>query len=115
MVNKCSSTVQHIVECYRNENRVENKSRLAPNKIFTDREERWILREIANNPKKVYQNCEVRWKGSLKKDVTPKQLDEYYEKIIYTAELLEINLISQRNMRTRLVFAREHVNKDSNF
>lgn len=52
MVNKCPSTVQHIIERYSNENRLENKSRVAPNKIFNYREERWIIREMAANPTK---------------------------------------------------------------
>ena len=45
-----SSTVQHIIERFRRENRVENKSRSAPNKIFTDAEKRWIVRQIKENP-----------------------------------------------------------------
>ena len=45
-----SSNVQHIIERFRRENRVENKSRSAPNKIFTDAEKRWIVRQIKENP-----------------------------------------------------------------
>lgn len=48
MVNKCSSIIKHIIERYRNENRIENTSRLASNKIFDEREDfkNIILKEV---------------------------------------------------------------------
>ncbi|XP_053968350.1 uncharacterized protein LOC128869773 [Anastrepha ludens] len=45
-----SATVQNIIERFVNENRVQNKARCAPNKIFDERDERLIVRKIKENP-----------------------------------------------------------------
>lgn len=58
--------------------RVENKSRLAPDKIFNEREHTWIVREISNNPNKLRQSCVMSWKDSLKKG--EKQFEGFCEK-----------------------------------
>ena len=62
MVNKCPSTVQHIIERYRNENRVQNKSRLAPNRIFNEREKNMDFNRGTYQiiQKKVRQSCAPR-------------------------------------------------------
>ena len=51
IVNLSASTVQHIIERYLHENRVESKGRSAPNKIFSASEERYIVRKINVNSK----------------------------------------------------------------
>lgn len=45
-VNLSASTVQHIIQRFVREKRVADKGRDAPNKIFTEADERWILRKI---------------------------------------------------------------------
>lgn len=44
-------TVQCIIQRFVRENRIENKGRNAPNKIFNESDERWIVRKIKANPK----------------------------------------------------------------
>lgn len=116
MVNKCSSTVQHIIERYRNENRVENKSRLAANKIFTEREERWIVREIANNPKKSAPKMRDEVERQFGKRCNPETIRRILRKNnLHGRTARNKPFISQRNRRIRVEFAREHINKDLNF
>ncbi|XP_037929158.1 uncharacterized protein LOC119663621, partial [Teleopsis dalmanni] len=50
MVNISSSTVQHIIERFVHENRIENKGRKAPNKIFTEKESRYLVNQIRKYP-----------------------------------------------------------------
>lgn len=51
IVNIPLSTVQHILERFLRENRVKDKGRIAPNKILTPSDERWIIRKINENPR----------------------------------------------------------------
>lgn len=51
ILNLSSSSVQHIIERYSKENRIENKGRIAPNKILSTCDERWIIRKIKENPR----------------------------------------------------------------
>lgn len=51
IVNMPSSTVQHIIERFLRENRVKDNGRIAPNKILTPSDERWIIRKINENPR----------------------------------------------------------------
>lgn len=51
IINLAASTVQHIIERFLRENKVKNKGRKAPNKIFTPCDERCIIRKVQENPK----------------------------------------------------------------
>ncbi|XP_053947620.1 uncharacterized protein LOC128856347 [Anastrepha ludens] len=42
--------LQHIIERFVHEKRVVNKSRQAPNKIFTEKECEWLVRQVKKNP-----------------------------------------------------------------
>ena len=49
-VNMSPATVQHIINRFVHENRLEDKGRSAPNKIFTPADERTIIRKGQQNP-----------------------------------------------------------------
>ena len=51
ILNLPSSTVQHIIERYSKENRIQNKGRTAPNKIFSASDKLWIERKVKENPR----------------------------------------------------------------
>ena len=116
MVNKCPSTVQHLIERYRKESRVQNKSRLAPNRIFNEREERWIVREVSNNPKKSAPKLCSEVERQFGKRCNPETIRRILRKNnLHGRTARNKPFISQRNRRVRLEFAREHINKDLNF
>lgn len=116
MVNRYPSTVQHIIERYNNENRVENKSRVAPNKVFNVREERWIVREIANNPKKSAPKLRDEVERQFGKRCNPETIRRVLRKNNLNGRTARNKpFISQTNRLKRLQFAREHVNKDLDF
>lgn len=116
MTNKCPSTVQHIIERYRDEDRVENKSRLPPNKIFNEREERWIVREVTINPKKSAPKLCAEVERQFGKRCNPETIRRILRKNNLNGRTARNKpFISQRNRRVRLEFAREHINKDLDF
>ena len=46
IVKRSHSTVHDIIKRFRSRNNVENKPKLSKRKIFTESEERWIVRQI---------------------------------------------------------------------
>ncbi|CAK9799255.1 Transposon Tf2-6 polyprotein [Anthophora plagiata] len=51
IVKRSHSTVHDVIRRFRTRNSVENQSKPSKRKIFTESEERWIVRQVKNNPK----------------------------------------------------------------
>ncbi|GFX56664.1 transposable element Tc1 transposase [Trichonephila clavipes] len=50
IVERSHSTVHDIIKCYKTNNQVENKPKKANNKIFTEADERYLVRKVKVNP-----------------------------------------------------------------
>ncbi|GFY69402.1 integrase catalytic domain-containing protein [Trichonephila inaurata madagascariensis] len=50
IVKRSNSTVHDVIKRYKTNNQVENKPKKAPNKIFTEADERYLVRKVKVNP-----------------------------------------------------------------
>ena len=50
IVNRSHSTIQDVIARYKVSNSTENKRKTNGRKIFNDREERWIIRQVKKTP-----------------------------------------------------------------
>lgn len=116
IVNKSPSTVQHIIERFTRENRVTNKPRLPPNKIFTDREEQLIVREVHKNPTLSAPKLTTAMEERLGKKCNPETVRRILRKANFHGRTARNKpLISEKNRRFRKEFAIIHQNKDIEF
>lgn len=116
MVNKSQGTVQHIIERFNKENRITNKSRKAPNKIFTEYDERWILREINKNPKLSAPKLKVEVQKTLGKQCCTETVRRVLRKgNLHGRTARNKPLIRSQNKKLRIEFAKKYINKDVAF
>ena len=50
IVNRSHTTVQSILDRYKNKNRIKNKVRKSHKKMFNDYDDPWILRRVEQHP-----------------------------------------------------------------
>lgn len=51
MLKKVRTTVENIIQRFKNEGRVTNKPKISTKKLFSERQERWIVNQIKINPR----------------------------------------------------------------
>lgn len=51
IVKKPRGTVKNIIKRFNEEKRITNKQKISPKKMFSEREERWIIQQTKNNPR----------------------------------------------------------------
>lgn len=110
------STVQHIIERYVQENRVVNKGRTAPNKIFSASDCRWIVRKVKEDP----TLSAVKLAQEAEKYLNKKSSAETIRRILRESDFngrsaRKKPYISAKNKIARITFARDHVSKDETF
>ena len=116
IVNLSASTVQHIIERYLHENRVESKGRSAPNKIFSASEERYIVRKIKVNPKLSAPKLVVDVHQELGKSCSAETIRRVLREHDFNGRVARKKpFISKKNQICRLKFAQEHVCKTHDF
>lgn len=111
IVDLSPSTVQYIIQSFVRENRVHNKGRKAPNKIFNENDERWILRKIKEDPMLSAPAVAKDVEMFLGKNVIQKLNAEYLEMLIFMGEQQETSRLlrkikksaysSQKTMKTK--------------
>lgn len=116
MVKLSPSTVQYIIQRFVRENRVADKGRNAPNKTFTELEERRIIRKIKVNPKvsapKLTEDVEREMGKKCSVETVRRVLREHN----FNGRVARKKpFISQKNLKSRLKFAKEHVNRQPSF
>lgn len=115
IVNKSPSTVQHIIERFR-ENRIGNKVRISPKKAFSERDERWILNLVRDNPKISAPKIRVE----VEKHLGIKVCDETIRIVLrnhgFNNRAPRIKpLISPKNKQRRLEFANRYYSHGPEF
>lgn len=114
--NKPLATVQHIIERYKQENRINSKTRISPKKIFTPHDERWIVRKIRENPKLSAPKLTNEVEKYLGKKVNPETVRRVLRKENFNGRVARKKpYISNKNKRLRINYAKEHLNKDIEF
>lgn len=116
VVNLNASTVQKIIERFIHENRIENKGRTAPNKIFNATDERYIVRKVEANPKLSIPKLT----SELANDLGKTCCAETVRRVLRQRDLRgrvarKKPFISKKNQLSRITFAKEHVTKTPGF
>ncbi|PSN44110.1 hypothetical protein C0J52_07649 [Blattella germanica] len=91
IVNRTHSTVQGVITRYKKTKSLGNKTRSSSKKIFNERDERWIVKEIKKNPFLSAPKLAKMAEKHLKRRPAQKQSEEFYESTNFTAELQEIS------------------------
>ncbi|GFT43083.1 transposable element Tcb1 transposase [Trichonephila clavipes] len=100
------STVFNIIDRFKKTNSVENKQRSWRLRIFDEREERWITRQVHFNPRTSAVKMILQCKSSFgkKKSVNPETVRNVLRKHKYPGRVLQRKpYISTANRQARLV------------
>lgn len=116
IVEKSVATVQHIIERFKKEGRLISKVRRSPRKIFTETDERWIVRHVKANPRLSATKLATEIEEHLHKKVNPETVRIVLRKHqLHGRVARKKPFISVKNQRARVEFAKEHLNKDVDF
>lgn len=116
MVNRSHSTVHDVIKRFKDFGRIKNKVRQSPRKIFSDYEERWIVRKIKENPKLSAPKIRLEVKNFLKKDVSVETIRNVLRKYNYNGRIARKKpFISVQNKKKRLEFAKVNQNKNIDY
>lgn len=116
IVKKPKSTVFNIVKRYANSENYENLPKPSKRKIFSDSDERWLVRQIKKNPNlsapKLASEAEIR----LGKTANPETIRNVLRKHDLHGRVARRKpFINKVNKQKRVNFAREYRNKDFSF
>ncbi|KAF2881773.1 hypothetical protein ILUMI_24415 [Ignelater luminosus] len=110
------STVQHIIERFIHQNRVKDKSRSAPNKIFNTSDERYIVPKIKANPKLSAPKLAAKVQYELAKSCNAETVRRVLRAHNFNGRVARKKpFLNKRHQQSRLAFAKEHVCKKSDF
>lgn len=116
MVSLSDSTVQSIIYRFVRENRTHDKGRNAPNKIFNQTDERFIVRKIKDNPRLSAPKIAIEVEAELGKSCHPETIRRVLRQHDFNGRVARKKpFISAKNIKSRLQFAKEHLSKDSDF
>ncbi|KAH8270914.1 hypothetical protein KR026_004632 [Drosophila bipectinata] len=102
------STVQCIIQRFVRENRVADKGRIAPNKIFDDHEERRIVRKVKENPKLSAPKIAAEVEEEMGKKCCPDTIRNVLHKHHLNGRVARKKpFISKKNMIERVKFVKE--------
>lgn len=116
IVNRSHSTIQYVLKRYKVNKTVMNKSKLAPNKIFTSADERYLVRKAKANPFLSAPKLAAIADSELGKAVCPQTIRNMLHRANLNGRRVRVKpLISNRNKKVRLEFAKTHRSKDFSF
>lgn len=115
-VNLPESTVKNIITRFVLENRVVNKGRTAPNKIFNETDERYIVRQMKENPKLSAPKLASQMEQQLGKSASAETIRRILrDHDLHGRIARKKPFISKKNKESRLRFAKEYINKDTSY
>lgn len=115
IVDLSPSTVQYIIQSFVRENRVHNKGRKAPNKIFNENDERWILRKIKEDPMLSAPAMAKDVEMLLGKKCHPETERRVLRDANFHGRTARNKPFIKKNQKVRIQFAKDHENKDISF
>ncbi|GFV93161.1 DNA for Tc1-like transposable element Uhu [Trichonephila clavipes] len=107
--------VHDIIKRFKTNNQVENKPKKAHNKIFTEADERYLVRKVKVNPFLSAPKLAVIAENELGKKANPSLStirNVLHKKNLTGRKVRQKPFISKRNQKVRREFAKEHENKD---
>lgn len=116
IVNRSHSTVQYVLKRYKINKTVKNKTKLAHNKILTSADERYLVRKSKANPFLSAPKLAAIAESELGKTVCPQTIRNMLHRAKLNGRRVRVKpLISNRNKKVRLEFAKTHRSKDFSF
>ncbi|GBM85491.1 Transposable element Tcb1 transposase [Araneus ventricosus] len=110
------STVFNIIRRFKKTNSVENKQRSGRPRTFSEREERWIGRQVHINPRTSEVKLTLKCKSRFRKSVNPKSVRNVLRKHKYHGRVpRRKSYISKANRKARLAFAKMYVKQPTEF
>lgn len=110
------TTVFDIISRYKRSGRIEDAKRTGRPPALTERESREIVRQVKGDPFKSTPKLQVEIKERFGKDVCCRTIQNYIRKEGFRARMARKKpLISKRNQRRRLEFARKYSKKPVSF
>ena len=97
LVNLSHSTEQYVINCFREENRIENKIRKGRLKKLTKRDKRFIIKKIVKYPSLSAVKITVEFK---KKKFHLKQFDKFSEQLNWMSFLSVENFLLERKTKS---------------
>ncbi|GFQ77056.1 uncharacterized protein TNCT_344401 [Trichonephila clavata] len=80
IVKRSHSMVHDIIKCYKTNNQVENKPKKAHNKIFTEADERYLVRKVKVNPFLSAPKLAIIAENELGKKASPSTIRNVLQK-----------------------------------
>ncbi|GFW17222.1 transposable element Tc1 transposase [Trichonephila clavipes] len=115
IVKRSHSTV-HDIKRYKTNNQVENKSKKAHNKIFTEADERYLVRKVKVNPFLSAPKLAIIAENKLGKKANPSTIrNVLHKKNLTGRKARQKPFISKRNQKVRREFAKERENKNLSY
>ena len=110
------STVNNIIQKYKNTGAIVNLQERGRKPIFTQREVRTLVRKVKVTPELSAPKLAVKMKNETGKSVTSSCIQKILRKEGYRGcRAKKKPLISKKNKLKRLKFARDHVTKPQGF
>lgn len=115
-VNRSHSTVQDIIKRFKERKVLVNKPKESSRKMFSKRDERWLLNEVKKNPKLSAPKLTLEAEKCLGKTCNPETVRNVLRKHYYNGRVARKKpFISEVNRKKRVEFAKEHQNKNFEF
>lgn len=116
IVKRSHSTVHDVIKRFRTRNSVENQSKPSKRKIFTESEERWMVRQVKKNPKLSAPKLAIEAKRYLGKKANPETVRIILRKNNFSGRVARRKpFVSKRNRSKRLQFVKLYKDKDFSF
>lgn len=116
LVKKSKSTVHDVISRYKKNNLIANKQRLPRLKKLSSRDESMILRKVKTDPFISAPKLTSMVKEASGTEVNPETIRRFLRKNNFNGRVARKKpLISKKNQKDRLVFARQYMEKDFDF
>ncbi|GBL99125.1 hypothetical protein AVEN_64120-1 [Araneus ventricosus] len=110
------STVFNIIRRFKKTNNVEKKQRSGRPRTFSEREERWIMRQVHINPRTSEVKLTLKGKSRFRKSVNPETVRNVLRKHKYHGRVPRRKpYISKANRKVRLAFDKMYVKQPTEF
>lgn len=116
IVNKPKSTVFNIIKRYGGTETFQNVAKPSKRKIFSDADERWLMRQIKQKPYLSAPRLAAEAEIHLAKKANPETVRNVLRKHNYNGRVARRKpFINKVNKLKRVRFAKDHRNKDLSF
>ncbi|GBM58381.1 hypothetical protein AVEN_185485-1 [Araneus ventricosus] len=112
LVNLSHSTVQYVIKCFKEENRIENEVRKGRSAKLTERDQRFIIRKFVKNPRLSALKVSAEFNEKFSTPISP----ETVRRVLKAAGLNGRSdgrkfFVSAKNRKLMLSFAKSVLNK----